>query len=73
MKITRRATFRNKKTGETKLFYPGSEVGANWELVVLPEDRLVYISRMCSGVYEARKELVECRVGKQRVERILRS
>lgn len=59
MKITRRATFKNKRTGEIKVFHPGSEVGPGWELVVMPEDRVIYINRSCSGVFQSRKELIE--------------
>lgn len=61
MKITRRATFKNKRTGEIKVFHPGSELGTGWDLVVRPEDRVIYVNRseLVSGVYQARKELVE--------------
>lgn len=70
MKITRRATFKDKKTGQIKVFYPGSELGPGWELVVLPEDRLLKVTRsdLCSGVFQARKELVESMIARRRAK-----
>ena len=59
MKITRKATFRNKKTGQIKEFYPGDELGPGWDLIVMPKDRVIYINRSCSGIFESRKELIE--------------
>jgi len=52
MKITRKATFKNRQTGEIKVFYPGSELGPGWDLVVRPEDRVIYVNRseLVSGV-----------------------
>lgn len=68
MKITRKATFKNKKTGQIKVFYPGSELGPGWELVVKDEDRVIYINRSCSGIYQARKELVESMIARRRAK-----
>jgi len=66
MKITRKATFQNRQTGEIKVFHPGSELGPGWDLVVMPEDRVIYINRSCSGIFQSRKELVETMIASRK-------